>query len=120
MISERRRSPRRDGPSGTSSETSRSMVHTGRSSKTTPARSSSSDSTSAASASEGTTSSGRASRNPTHHLSASPSFPALGGPRTRWSPGAYVACLLYTSEAADDLTRVDLGGRRIIKKKKKK
>src|SRR5665811_154389 len=31
-----------------------------------------------------------------------------------------VACLLYTSDAADDLTRVDLGGRRIIKKKKKK
>src|SRR5665811_2597319 len=29
-------------------------------------------------------------------------------------------CLLYTSDAADDLTRVDLGGRRIIKKKKKK
>src|SRR5665811_1571960 len=28
------------------------------------------------------------------------------------------SCLLYTSDAADDLTRVDLGGRRIIKKKK--
>ena len=28
-------------------------------------------------------------------------------------------CLLYTSDAADDLLRVDLGGRRIIKKKKK-
>ena len=27
-----------------------------------------------------------------------------------------IACLLYTSDAADDLTRVDLGGRRIIKK----
>ena len=27
-----------------------------------------------------------------------------------------VDCLLYTSDAADDLTRVDLGGRRIIKK----
>src|SRR5665811_552321 len=26
-------------------------------------------------------------------------------------------CLLYTSDAADDLTRVDLGGCRIIKKK---
>src|SRR5665811_600988 len=26
-----------------------------------------------------------------------------------------VTCLLYTSDAADDLTRVDLGGRRIIK-----
>src|SRR5680860_1918625 len=28
-------------------------------------------------------------------------------------------CLLYTSDAADDLLCVDLGGRRIIKKKKK-
>ena len=27
-----------------------------------------------------------------------------------------VACLLYTSDAADDLLCVDLGGRRIIKK----
>ena len=27
-----------------------------------------------------------------------------------------IGCLLYTSDAADDLTRVDLGGRRIIKK----
>src|SRR5665811_2641326 len=30
-----------------------------------------------------------------------------------------ISCLLYTSDAADDLTRVDLGGRPIIKKKKK-
>src|SRR5659263_385583 len=30
------------------------------------------------------------------------------------------ACLLYTSDAADDLLCVDLGGRRIIKKKKKR
>ena len=29
----------------------------------------------------------------------------------------YYACLLYTSDAADDSLRVDLGGRRIIKKK---
>src|SRR5450756_2645863 len=29
----------------------------------------------------------------------------------------YVICLLYTSDAADDLLCVDLGGRRIIKKK---
>ena len=28
------------------------------------------------------------------------------------------ACLLYTSDAADDLLCVDLGGRRIIKQKK--
>ena len=30
----------------------------------------------------------------------------------------YHTCLLYTSDAADDLLCVDLGGRRIIKKKK--
>src|SRR5450756_2716422 len=30
----------------------------------------------------------------------------------------HVLCLLYTSDAADDLLCVDLGGRRIIKKKK--
>eukprot|EP00825_Cyclidium_porcatum_P051431 TRINITY_DN9458_c0_g1_i3.p1 TRINITY_DN9458_c0_g1~~TRINITY_DN9458_c0_g1_i3.p1 ORF type:complete len:107 (+),score=34.05 TRINITY_DN9458_c0_g1_i3:106-426(+) len=30
------------------------------------------------------------------------------------------SCLLYTSDAADDMQCVDLGGRRIIKKKKKK
>ena len=33
--------------------------------------------------------------------------------------GAIMACLLYTSDAADDLLRVDLGGRCIIKKKTK-
>ena len=31
-----------------------------------------------------------------------------------------MACLLYTSDAADERSRVDLGGRRIIYKKKKK
>ena len=30
----------------------------------------------------------------------------------------YRACLLYTSDAADERSSVDLGGRRIIKKKK--
>ena len=30
------------------------------------------------------------------------------------------SCLLYTSDAADDLLCVDLGGRRIIEKKKNK
>src|SRR5450756_3109373 len=33
------------------------------------------------------------------------------------SPGCQAPCLLYTSDAADDLLCVDLGGRRIIKKK---
>src|SRR5450756_3175036 len=32
--------------------------------------------------------------------------------------GPFRDCLLYTSDAADDLLCVDLGGRRIIKKKK--
>src|SRR5664280_3720604 len=32
----------------------------------------------------------------------------------------YLACLLYTSDAADEEDSVDLGGRRIIKKKKNK
>ena len=31
-----------------------------------------------------------------------------------------LACLLYTSDAADERSSVDLGGRRIIKKKQKK
>ena len=32
--------------------------------------------------------------------------------------GQHVLCLLYTSDAADERSSVDLGGRRIIKKKK--
>src|SRR5665811_2137739 len=32
------------------------------------------------------------------------------------TPDCPNCCLLYTSDAADDLTRVDIGGRRIIKK----
>ena len=42
------------------------------------------------------------------------------GPRTRPYKDlrAYLtACLLYTSDAADERSSVDLGGRRIIKKK---
>ena len=54
----------------------------------------------------------------------------VGGPRDRDDPGGGPGgersvrraerrrgCLLYTSDAADDLLCVDLGGRRIIKKK---
>src|SRR5450756_3181444 len=43
------------------------------------------------------------------------SFPVVltGGKRV----GDLVVCLLYTSDAADDLLCVDLGGGRIIKKK---
>src|SRR5680860_1835097 len=40
--------------------------------------------------------------------------PPLYGPRE-----LFISCLLYTSDAADDLLCVDLGGRRIIKKKTK-
>ena len=40
----------------------------------------------------------------------------------RWMPEFAIpllyTCLLYTSDAADDLLCVDLGGRRILKKKK--
>ena len=31
--------------------------------------------------------------------------------------GTFMTCLLYTSDAADERSSVDLGGRRIIKKK---
>ena len=40
--------------------------------------------------------------------------------QTRMNTQDYGDCLLYTSDAADDLLCVDLGGRRIIKKKQKK
>src|SRR5665811_496792 len=40
-------------------------------------------------------------------------FQDVSGPQTV----AVKACLLYTSDAADDLTRVDRGGRRSSKKK---
>eukprot|EP00825_Cyclidium_porcatum_P042193 TRINITY_DN5715_c0_g1_i1.p1 TRINITY_DN5715_c0_g1~~TRINITY_DN5715_c0_g1_i1.p1 ORF type:complete len:129 (-),score=35.85 TRINITY_DN5715_c0_g1_i1:43-429(-) len=36
-----------------------------------------------------------------------------------WRKPVWNSCLLYTSDAADDMQCVDLGGRRIIKKKKK-
>src|SRR5665648_1296110 len=45
-------------------------------------------------------------------------FP-LGEEKTKVKKNAYT-CLLYTSDAADEEDSVDLGGRRIIKKKKKK
>ena len=45
---------------------------------------------------------------------------ALNGQQFRRSPEVFArirACLLYTSDAADERSSVDLGGRRIIKKK---
>src|SRR5450756_1210504 len=44
----------------------------------------------------------------------------LAPPAARVVAGLDLPCLLYTSDAADDLLCVDLGGRRIIKKKKTK
>ena len=47
----------------------------------------------------------------------------IAGPRWRGLDGAdhadarVMGCLLYTSDAADERSSVDLGGRRIIKKK---
>src|SRR5659263_262368 len=42
---------------------------------------------------------------------------AFGLPEIGINAEYYTFCLLYTSDAADDLLCVDLGGRRIIKKK---
>ena len=41
------------------------------------------------------------------------------GPRMRLNDGRALPCLLYTSDAADERSSVDLVGRRTIKKKKK-
>ena len=38
----------------------------------------------------------------------------------KYIAGKNKVCLLYTSDAADERSSVDLGGRRIIKKKKKR
>ena len=37
-----------------------------------------------------------------------------------WLFPMFMSCLLYTSDAADERSSVDLGGRRIIKKKNKR
>ena len=37
--------------------------------------------------------------------------------RVTRQPALFMGCLLYTSDAADERSSVDLGGRRIIKKK---
>src|SRR5665811_2549939 len=41
-----------------------------------------------------------------------PRLEGHGAPRVHNGPALAGHCLLYTSDAADDLTRVDLGGRR--------
>src|SRR5450756_3164415 len=53
------------------------------------------------------------------HLLAGERKP-YGRPRPGHGAGRLLPCLLYTSDAADDLLCVDLGGRRILKKKKNK
>eukprot|EP00658_Telonema_sp_P-2_P061039 TRINITY_DN497_c0_g1_i5.p1 TRINITY_DN497_c0_g1~~TRINITY_DN497_c0_g1_i5.p1 ORF type:complete len:132 (+),score=7.98 TRINITY_DN497_c0_g1_i5:108-503(+) len=50
-----------------------------------------------------------------------PARPQLLAPNhTHYTHADYYTCLLYTSDAADEEDSVDLGGRRIIKKKKKR
>ena len=46
------------------------------------------------------------------------SLELLCQPPAALKPIAWNDCLLYTSDAADERSSVDLGGRRIIKKKK--
>ena len=46
-------------------------------------------------------------------------MPSIAIMATWKNVGLYIICLLYTSDAADERSSVDLGGRRIIKKKKR-
>ena len=50
------------------------------------------------------------------HLQTKSSAPKVAHLQTKSSAPKVVHCLLYTSDAADDMQCVDLGGRRIIKK----
>ena len=57
-----------------------------------------------------------------YHVAKGRGHSIINGKRFDWSERDIFcvpswACLLYTSDAADDLLCVDLGGRRIIKKK---
>src|SRR5678809_774327 len=63
---------------------------------------------------------------PVGKLTLEPPRPIIAtGARAKFLPGIepdgdrVITCLLYTSDAADERSSVDLGGRRIIKKKKK-
>ena len=46
-------------------------------------------------------------------------LPSMASGMTKYFQNQIDTCLLYTSDAADERSSVDLGGRRIIKKKKK-
>ena len=61
---------------------------------------------------------GGAPRSPSRTRGSGSSGSARGPPWRRWRPST--GCLLYTSDAADERSSVDLGGRRIIKKKNRK
>src|SRR5665648_855505 len=56
----------------------------------------------------------------THYPFLKKIFSEVMGPKVKLINPAYNTCLLYTSDAADEEDSVDLGGRRIIKKKKHK
>ena len=63
----------------------------------------------------------RAGSNVIHAERVFKSYPELWK-KIEWVEGDVTdvySCLLYTSDAADERSSVDLGGRRIIKKKKK-
>src|SRR5678810_1510590 len=77
---------------------------------------------------------GCSSKSPAYFLGSSHGFNSVHGRMPSVGTGAMLAnkkliaigisgdgdtCLLYTSDAADERSSVDLGGRRIIKKKKK-
>ena len=55
----------------------------------------------------------------TQAVSALTFLPAGSGNYVLGNGRLNMACLLYTSDAADERSSVDLGGRRIIKKKKR-
>ena len=55
----------------------------------------------------------------TTRLELHPTITNESGDREELLPVKDLGCLLYTSDAADERSSVDLGGRRIIKKKKK-
>ena len=52
------------------------------------------------------------------HITGALSDSRLRGIKINGRIGVIYSCLLYTSDAADERSSVDLGGRRIIKKKK--